>query len=68
MRTPIASGATQSTTAALASPAVVVILVLLFGATVYLFTQKYIRPTTAYVLMVLFAAAIIWVGVLISHS
>lgn len=68
MRTPIASGTTQSVTAALASPAVIVILVLLFGATVYLFTQRYIRPATGYVLMIFFAIAVVWVGILMSRS
>jgi len=67
MRTPIASGAAQSATAALASPAVVVILVLLFGATIYLLVQRYIRPTTGYILMIVFAIAIVWVGILMSR-
>jgi hypothetical protein len=36
----------------------VVILVLLFGATVYLWRARYIRPVTAYVLMALYVVAI----------
>jgi hypothetical protein len=68
MRAPLASGTGQSATAAFANPAVLVILLLLFGATAYLFRQRYIRPGTAYALMTLFAGAIVAVGTLLYTS
>ena len=46
----------------LGPPTAVVVLVLLFGATVYLWRARYIRPVTAYALMVLYVVAIIAVA------
>ena len=57
MRAPAEAGATGS--AALAIPSVVVVLVLLLGATVYLWRARYMRPTTAYVTMVVVTVALI---------
>ena len=47
----------------LGAPTAVVILVLLFGATVYLWRARYIRPVTAYVLMAVYAVAIVVVAI-----
>jgi hypothetical protein len=47
----------------LGAPAAVVILVLLFGATVYLWRARYIRPLTAYMLMAAYAVAIIAIAI-----
>ena len=44
--------------ASLAVPAVVVILVLVLGATIYLWRAGYIRRRTAYVTMLVLAAAL----------
>jgi len=46
----------------LGAPTAVVVLVLLFGATVYLWRARYIRPVTAYVLMAVYVVAIVAVG------
>jgi peptidoglycan/LPS O-acetylase OafA/YrhL len=46
----------------LASPAAIVLLVLLLGATVYLWRQRYMRRKTAYVLLTILAIALIVVG------
>ena len=51
-------------TSSLGAPTVVVILVLLFGGTVYLWQTRYIRPKTAYALLVVYllgiAAIALW--------
>ena len=47
-----------ASSAALASPAAVVVLVLLLGATIYLWRARYIRSRTAYVTMALLAIAL----------
>lgn len=52
----------------LASPAIVVILVLVLGATVYLWRARYLRSSTAYSLMAFFALLLIVVGALIYTS
>ena len=46
----------------LGAPTAVVVLVLLFGATVYLWRARYIRPVTAYALMAIYVLAIIAVA------
>jgi len=61
---PAAGGASAS----LASPAVVVILVLLLGATIYLWRAGYLRPSTAYYTMAFLAIVLIAVGVLMYTS
>lgn len=54
-----------STEMVVGGPAIVVILVILLGATVYLWRARYIRSRTAYVLMAAFSflliAASYWV-------
>ena len=47
----------------LGAPTAVVVLVLLFGATVYLWRARYIRPVTAYGLMAVYMVAIIALGI-----
>ena len=61
---PAAGGASAS----LASPAPVVILVLLLGATIYLWRARYLRPSTAYCTMAFFAILLIAVGALMYTS
>ena len=68
MKAPLASENGQSAAAALANPAVLVILIIIFGATVYLFRQRYIEPRTAYVVMIIVAIVTIWVGMMIYTS
>lgn len=68
MRAPLASENGQTAAAALANPAVLVILVLVFGAAVYLFRQRYIEPTTAYITMIIVAIAIVWVAMMMYTS
>lgn len=48
-------GGAGGSSVSLASPAVVVILVLLIGATFYLWRARYIRRRTAYITMALLA-------------
>ena len=47
----------------LGAPTAVVVLVLLFGATVYLWRARYIRPVSAYVLMAAYVVAIVAVAI-----
>jgi hypothetical protein len=54
--------------ASLASPALVVILVLLLGATIYLWRARYLRPSTAYSTMAILVFMLIAVGTLIYTS
>ena len=49
--------------ASLGAPTAVVVLVLLFGATIYLWRARYIRPSSAYVLMAVYILAIIGLGI-----
>ena len=65
MRAPVRSAA-DSPISGFASPALVVVLVLLLGATIYLWRARYMRRTTAYVVMAVLVAAIIFTGVSIS--
>jgi hypothetical protein len=46
----------------LAAPAVIVVLVLTLGATIYLWRARYIRRRTAYVLVPILSAAIVILG------
>lgn len=46
----------------LAYPAIIVLLVLLLGATIYLWRARYIRSRTAYVLMLILVLALVGVG------
>lgn len=54
--------------AGLASPAIVVVLVLLLGATIYLWRARYLRPSTAYYTMAFLTIALIAVGALMYTS
>lgn len=53
MRPPATSsgGSSSGTIAGLASPALIVILVLLLGATIFLWRARYMRRKTAYIAM-----------------
>jgi len=51
MKLPRGQGGSVADTASLGAPTSVVIIVLVFGATVYLWRARYIRPSTAYVVM-----------------
>ncbi len=55
--------ASATDTASLGAPTVVVILVLMLGATIYLWRARYIRRTTAYALMAILVVAIAVIGV-----
>lgn len=55
--------ASATDTASLGSPTVVVILVLMLGATIYLWRARYIRRTTAYASMAILVLAIAVIGV-----
>jgi Na+/H+ antiporter NhaC len=67
MRLPNQSAA-GGVSASLASPALVVILVLLIGATVYLWRARYLRPSTAYYTLGFFTIALIVIGALMYTS
>lgn len=54
--------------AGLASPTIVVVLVLLLGATIYLWRARYLRPSTAYYTMIILALMLIAVGALMYTS
>ena len=54
--------ASATDTASLGAPTVVVILVLMLGATIYLWRARYIRRTTAYSLMAILVVAIAVIG------
>ena len=49
--------------ASLGAPTAIVILVLMLGATIYLWRARYIRPKSAFVLMTVFALAIVALGI-----
>ena len=53
-----------SAASGLTGPGIVVILVLLLGATIYLWRTKYIRRRTAYTLMAIFGISLILFGLL----
>lgn len=61
MRT-IPSAGTTSSSSGFASPAIIIILVLILGATIYLWRQRYMRRKTAYVVMGVLTIAIIAAG------
>jgi len=54
--------------ASLASPAIVVILVLLIGATIYLWRARYLRPSTAYYTLGFLTIVLIVIGMLMYTS
>ena len=58
IKAPKAAAAAATETAGLATPAIVVILVLLLGATIYLWRGRYIRRRTAYITMAILAIAL----------
>lgn len=60
MKEPLQAGAGSS---ALASPAVIVVVVLMLGATVYLWRGGYMHPRTGYVLTIILAIALIALGI-----
>lgn len=60
MKEPVEAGAGGS---ALASPAVIVVGVLMLGATIYLWRAGYMHPRTGYVLTILLTIALIGLGV-----
>lgn len=49
--------------ASLASPAIIVILVLMLGATIYLFRKGYMRRRTGYITAAILVAALIGTGI-----
>lgn len=51
-------GGAIASSGSLATPAIVVLLVLILGATIYLWRARYIRRRTAYVLMVVIVLAL----------
>ena len=60
MRAPAQAGASGS--AGLALPTVVVVLVLMFGATIFLWRARYMRRKTAYGTMAVLGIALIGLG------
>ena len=62
MKVPKGGGGGAATSASLGLPAVVVILVLMLGATVYLWRARYIRRQTAYILMLVLALGLLVYG------
>jgi hypothetical protein len=68
MRTPFAARNSESMASTLASPAFLVVLVLLFGATVYLWRQRYIRRRAAYVVMTILGVTIAVVGLMMYRA
>lgn len=64
MKVPKGVGGTEAATSgSLAAPAVIVVLVLILGATIFLWRARYIRRRTAYVLVPILSAAIVILGV-----
>lgn len=61
MKGPKGGGAVASS-GSLATPAIIVLLVLILGATIYLWRARYIRRRTAYVLMLVLVLALIGLG------
>jgi NADH:ubiquinone oxidoreductase subunit 2 (subunit N) len=62
MKVPKAAEGVPSS-AALAYPAIIVVLVLVLGATIYLWRARYIRRRTAYLAMLVLVVALAVVGV-----
>jgi hypothetical protein len=56
------AAASAGNSASLATPAIVVTLVLLLGATIYLWRARYIRTRTAYQTMAVLAVALVCLG------
>ena len=56
-------GAEAANSSSLAIPAVIMVLVLILGATIYLWRARYIRRRTAYILVPVLSAAIVILGV-----
>ena len=56
------NGESASNSAGLASPTIIVALVILLGATLYLWRARYIRPTTAYATLAILGLALILIG------
>lgn len=60
MKVPLGrGGAEASTTSGVANPVIIVILVLVLGATIYLWRQRYIHRRTAYAVMATMVIAIV---------
>lgn len=68
MRLGPARSSADSTVSTFGSPALVVVLVLLLGFTIYLWRQRYLRRTTAYVAMAVLLIAILVTGFMIYQS
>lgn len=62
MRTLPSAAGTQSSSTGFASPAIIIILVIILGATIYLWRQRYMRRKTAYIVMGVLTIAIIAAG------
>ena len=56
-------GTTAASTNSLAAPAFIVVLILVLGATIFLWRARYIRRRTAYVVIPILVAAIAILGV-----
>ena len=63
MRT-LPSAGQGSSAGGFANPAIIILLVLILGATFYLWRQRYMRRKTAFVVMSVLARAIIAIGLL----
>jgi hypothetical protein len=66
MRAPLPGS--EGGTASLANPAIVVILVLMVGATMYLWRARYMRTRTAYITIGILVAALALFGTLMYNS
>jgi len=66
MRAPLQTGSEGTTS--LASPAIIVLLVLMLGATIYLWRARYLRPRTAYLAMGILSVLLIILGALMNTS
>jgi hypothetical protein len=62
MKAPMAHGGGGAGTGGLASPALIVVLVLLLGATIYLWRARYMRRRTAYFTMAILVIALVGLG------
>jgi hypothetical protein len=58
IRAPKGGGGAASSSAGLGIPAIIVVLVLLLGATIYLWRARYIRRSTAYTTMLIIVIAL----------
>jgi hypothetical protein len=63
---PMASGGGGSLS--VASPALLVILILMIGATIYLWRKRFIRRKTAYVTLAILVIALILTGISLNSS